>query len=390
MKDLEIETILTNESKRQKETINLIASENLISEDIKMALASDFSNKYAEGYPGARYYAGNQFADELETLTQKRALELFGLNAQYWSVNVQALSGSPANLAAYAALVPLGGKIMGLALDHGGHLTHGFKVSLTGKIWKGINYQLDRESELLDYEKIRELALQERPDIIVAGFTAYSREINWHKFRAIADEVGSFLHADISHTAGLIASGFLASPFLYADTVMTTTHKTLRGPRGALIFTKKDGRNLEQKIDKAVFPTLQGGPHLNNIAGIAVALHEAQSNEFKKYIEQVIQNTQTLCETLQGLGWRIISGGTDSHLFLVDTWKEGIDGKQASERLEKAGIIVNKNTIPYDGRPSNSPSGIRLGAAFETSKGKNQKEMIEIAHLIDQILKQDD
>ncbi len=384
MQDKEIQSLLEQEISRQQNVVNLIASENYVSVDVQQALGSVFTNKYAEGYPRARYYGGNSIVDELEILTQQRALALFGLSAEEWSVNVQALSGSPANLAVYTALVPLGEKIMGLSLDQGGHLTHGHKASVTGKWWKQIPYTLNKETELLDYIAIAETAAIEKPTMIVAGYTAYSRSIDWAGLRVIANAAGALLHADVSHTAGLIAGGMLESPFAYADTVVMTTHKTLRGPRGALIFSKKQ---YAEKIDKAVFPGLQGGPHMNTIAGIAVALYEAQQPAFKTYAAKVIQNAQTLARVLQDNGWRIISGGTDTHLFLVDTWSNGISGKDASNTLEQSGIIVNKNTIPYDERSPIDPSGIRIGTAAETTRGKTTADMIEIAQKIDSILR---
>ena len=251
MKDKAVAKILNAEQKRQKQVINLIASENYVSKDVLEALGSELTNKYAEGYSGARYYGGNKFTDQIEDLCKKRVLAVFKLNAKNWTVNVQALSGSPANLAVYAALVPIGGKIMGMSLDHGGHLTHGHKASVTGKWWKQIPYGVDKDSEVLDYDAIRKIAVAEKPDIIVAGFTAYSRVIDWKEFRNIADEVGAYLHVDMSHVAGLIAGGVYPSPFPYADTVVTTTHKTLRGPRSALIYSKIDDRELGKKIDRA-------------------------------------------------------------------------------------------------------------------------------------------
>lgn len=389
MKDIEIADLIKKENERQKSVINLIASENYVSEDVLEALGSKFNNKYAEGYPNARYYGGNEIVDQVELLTQKRALEAFGLNENDWAVNVQALSGSPANLAVYFALVSKGGKIMGMRLDHGGHLTHGHKVSATGSFYESIQYGVDKETELLNFEEIEKIAVDAKPEIIVAGFTAYPRLIDWKSFREIADKVGALLMVDMSHISGLVAGGVYESPFPFADIVTTTTHKTLRGPRSALIFSRKDDRKLNEKINKAVFPGLQGGPHINQIAGVAVALKEANTDEFKKYAEQVVKNAKTLADTLTSLGWRIVSGGTDSHLVLVDTWMDGkgISGKEASDRLEQAGIIVNKNTIPNDPRSPADPSGIRLGTPAETTNGKNEKDFEEIAKRIDEILR---
>lgn len=389
MKDKQIKKLIKKEVERQKKSISLIASENYVSKDVLEALGSELTNKYSEGYPGRRYYGGNSVIDEIEELVRERALALFGLSAKTWAVNVQALSGSPANVATYVALVPPGGKIMGLSLAHGGHLTHGHKVSLTGMIWKQVPFEVDSKTERLDYEKIREIALMEKPDIIVAGFTAYPRKIDFKKFREIADACGAILMVDMSHIAGLIAGGAYPSPFKYVDVVTTTTHKTLRGPRAALIFSRCDGRGFPEKIDKALFPGIQGGPHNNQIAAVAVALREAAEPGFKKYAAQVVANAKTLANELKKRGWRIISGGTDSHLLLVDVWLggKGISGKEAEVRLEKAGIIVNKNTIPGETRSYFDPSGIRLGTAAETTRGAKEHEMINLAERIDKALR---
>lgn len=389
MKDKEIEKLIKEEEIRQKKAINLIASENYVSDDVLKALGTKLVNKYSEGYPAKRYYGGNEVTDKVELLCQKRALKTFKLSPAKWQVNVQALSGSPANLAVYLGLVPLGGKIMGMSLPHGGHLTHGQKVSATGKFWESVLYEVDKKTEMLDYDALMVQAKKEKPNIIVAGFTAYPRKIDWKKFRMIADEVGAYLMVDMSHLAGLIAGGAYPSPFPYADVVTTTTHKTLRGPRAALIFSKMDDRELGKKIDKAIFPGLQGGPHMNQIAAVAVTLAEAMRPEFKKYAKQIIVNTKTLAAELKKMGWRIISGGTDSHLFLMDTWMDGkgISGKEASSKLEKAGIIVNMNTIPFDTRSPFDPSGLRIGTAGETTRGKKEKDMIKLAQLIDKVLR---
>ncbi|MBI3633492.1 MAG: serine hydroxymethyltransferase [Candidatus Vogelbacteria bacterium] len=389
MKDKQIEKLIKAEALRQKRVINLIASENYVSDDVLKALGSVLTNKYAEGYPNARYYGGNEISDKVENLCRARALKLFGLDENEWAVNVQPLSGSPANVAVYIALVEPGAKIMGMQLAHGGHLTHGHKVSITGKIWKQVPYGVDKESEVLNYDALKELAKTEQPKLIVAGFTAYPRVIDFKKFKEIADSCGALLMVDMSHFAGLIAGQVYASPFEYADVVTTTVHKTLRGPRSAMIFSKRDARGLSQKVDKAVFPGMQGGPHLNQIAATAVALREADSPAFKKYAKQVIKNAKVLSNELAILGWRIISGGTDSHLILMDTWKNGtgIAGKDASLKLEKAGIIVNMNTIPFDTRSPMDPSGIRLGTAAETTRGKKEDDMIKIAKKIDVVLR---
>ncbi len=383
MRDKEIEKLIKAESKRQKSVINLIASENYVSTNILRALGSVFTNKYAEGYPGKRYYGGNNIVDEVENLAKARALKLFHLSSQTWSVNVQPYSGTPANLAVYAALVPPGGKIMGLELNMGGHLSHGHKVSFIGKFWKQIPYGVSKKTEMLDYDEILRTAKRERPNIIVTGYTAYSRIIDFKKFRKIADTVGAILLVDMSHFAGLVAGGVYPSPFRYADIVMTTTHKTLRGPRAAIIFSKN---KYSQAIDKAVFPGLQGGPHANQIAAVAICLKEATSPSFKKYAKQVVRNAKALARELQEHGWRIISGGTDSHLFLVDTWSRGISGKMAQELLEAKGIIVNKNNIPYDTRSPFDPSGIRIGTPAVTTQGMKEKDMVKIASQINSIL----
>lgn len=405
MKDKEIKKLIDAEKKRQKSVINLIASENIVSKDVLEALGSELTNKYAEGYPHKRYYGGQTFIDKIEELCQKRARKLFGLKDSLWHVNVQALSGSPANLAIYLALVPQGGKIMGMSLTHGGHLTHGQKVSITGKVWNQVAFGVDPKTEVIDYEEIAKLAKKEKPNLIVAGFTAYPRVVDFKKFREIADSVGAYLMVDMSHIGGLVAGKAYPSPFPYADVVTTTVHKTLRGPRSALIFSRNDKTVTNDKglpagkagktftigelIDKAIFPGLQGGPHINQVAAVAVALKEASSPIFKKYAKQVIKNAGVLAKELKNLGWKIISGGTDSHLILVDTWMEGkgISGTEASDRLEKAGIIVNKNTIPGETRGAFDPSGIRLGTAAETTRGKKEKDMIKIAHKIDGVLR---
>jgi len=389
MHDKQIEKLINAEEKRQKSVINLIASENYVSNDVLKALGSKLTNKYAEGYPGRRYYGGNEIVDKVETLCMDRALKLFKLKKEDWHVNVQLLSGSPANFALYSALVPIGGKIMGMKLTSGGHLTHGHPLSMTGKLWKPLQFELDPKTEVIDYEALKNLAIAEKPDIIVCGFTAYPRIVDFKKFREIADACGALIHADISHFAGLIAGGVYSSPFPHADSVMTTTHKSLRGPRQAILFVRKDERGFDKKLDKMVIPGLFGGPHENNIAGVAVALAEATKPEFKKYAKQVIKNAKVLAKELQKLGWHIISGGTDSHLILMDTWMDGkgISGKDASTRLEKAGIIVNMNTIPGDTRSVMDPSGIRLGTCAETTRGKKEKDMIIIAKKMDKILR---
>jgi glycine hydroxymethyltransferase len=396
MKDKHIDKLIKEEQKRQKKVINLIASENYVSDDVLKALGSELTNKYAEGYSGKRYYGGQTVIDKIEDLAIERALKLFKLSPKKWAVNVQPLSGSPANMAVYVALVAPGGKIMGMSLDNGGHLTHGHKVSATGKFWVQVPYGVHKKTEQLDYDEIKRIATEQKPTVIVTGFTAYPRKIDFKKFREIADAVhpegggtGAILMVDMSHFAGLVAGGVYPSPFQYADVVTTTVHKTLRGPRSALIFSKIDNRDLPKKIDKAVFPGLQGGPHLNQIAAVAVTLQEATSPAFKKYAKQVVKNADVLSKELKKKGWRIVSDGTDSHLILVDTWLNGlgVSGKEASDLLEKAGIIVNKNTIPGETRSPMDPSGIRLGTAAETTRGKKEKDMKKIAEKIDLILR---
>jgi glycine hydroxymethyltransferase len=398
MKDTQIKKLIDAEKKRQKSVINLIASENYVSKDVLEALGSELTNKYAEGYPHKRYYGGQIFIDKIEDLAIERALKLFNLSAQKWHVNVQALSGSPANLAVYLGLVPIGGKIMGMSLSHGGHLTHGQKVSITGKAWQSVSFGVDEKTEVIDYEKVKAQAIAEKPALIVGGFTAYPRVVDFKKMREIADACGAIFMVDMSHFAGLVAGKTYPSPFEYADVVTTTVHKTLRGPRSALIFSRKDKTVTDAKgkvltygelIDKAVFPGLQGGPHVNQIAAVAVALKEAATPAFKKYAAQVKKNAKVLSEELSRLGWKIISGGTDSHLILMDVWNngKGMSGEEASVRLEKAGIIVNKNTIPGETRSAFDPSGIRMGTAAETTRGRTEKDMKKIAAKIDAILK---
>lgn len=399
MKDTQIKKLIDAEKARQKKVINLIASENYISKDVLEALGSELTNKYAEGYPSSRYYGGNEIVDQIETICQERALKLFGLAEKKWHVNVQPLSGSPANVAVYLALVPKAGKIMGMNLSDGGHLTHGHKVSITGKMWQQIPFGVDPETEMIDYDALEQKAVEEKPNIIVAGFTAYPRTVDFKKFRKIADACSALLMVDMSHIAGLVAGkAYGSNPFDYADIVTTTTHKTLRGPRSAMIFSRKDKTKLNAKgvevsisdaIDKAVFPGMQGGPHLNQIAGIAVTLKEAAQPAFRSYAKQVIKNAKAFADELSKLGWRIVSGGTDSHLILMDTWMDGkgMGGKKASDKLEAEGIIVNKNTIPGETRTAVDPSGIRLGTAAETTRGKKEKDFRKIAQKIDNVLR---
>ncbi len=389
MQDIQIEKLIKAERTRQGRVINLIASENIVSNDVLKALGSELTNKYAEGYAHVRYYGGNQVIDQIEDLCIERALKTFKLSKNKWHVNVQPLSGSPANLAVYSALLTPGDKIMAMDLSHGGHLTHGFKVSFTGKLYTQIAYGVDPKTSLIDYDEVQKIAQKFKPKIIITGYSAYPRKINFKKFREIADSVDALLMVDMAHIAGLVAGGAHPSPFAYADIVTSTTHKTLRGPRSGIIFVKKDEREFDKKIDKAVFPGLQGGPHMNQIAAVAVALKEAQAPAFKKYVEQVCKNAKALADELKKRGWKILSGGTDNHLVLVDVWMDGkgIGGKDASDKLEAEGIIVNKNTIPGETRTPVNPSGIRLGTAAETTRGLREKDFVKIAKRIDEILR---
>jgi glycine hydroxymethyltransferase len=379
MEDKEVARIISLEEKRQEECVNLIASENFASKSVIEALGSVFNNKYSEGYPGKRYYAGNQFVDEAEVLAIERAKKIFGAE----HVNVQPYSGSPGNMEIYFALLNPGDTVLSLDLAQGGHLTHGSPVSFTGKTYHFVHYGVDPKTEMLDYEKIREIALKEKPKLIVSGFTAYPREIDFKKFADIAKEVGAISMADISHIAGLIAGGAHPSPFPFTDVVMTTTHKSLRGPRGAMIMCKQE---FAERIDKAVFPGMQGGPHDHATAAKAVAFYEALQPAFKEYAKQIIKNAKALAEELQTLGFRIVSGGTDNHLMLVDLTSKNIAGKQAQEALEKANIITNRNMIPYDKRSPFNPSGLRLGTPAMTTRGMKEAEMRKIAAFIARVL----
>lgn len=378
-----IEDLIEAESKRQIEGIELIASENYVSEDILNAMGSILTNKYSEGYPGKRYYGGNEYIDEVEKEAIKNAKELF--NAEH--VNVQPYSGSPANLAVHLALLDPGDNTLGMALDAGGHLTHGFKVSISGKYFNSASYGVNSEG-YIDYEEVLEIAKKHQPKLIWAGFSAYSRIVDWNKFRDIADEVGAYLVADISHVAGLIAAGIYPSPINIADVVTTTTHKTLRGPRGAIIMCKEE---LAERIDKAVFPGLQGGPHNHTTAGIAIALKEANTKEFKEYAKAVVENAQQLSKELISKGYSIVSGGTDNHLFLLDAVQScGLSGGELSDLLEKVGITVNKNAIPNDSRKPWDPSGIRIGTPAITTRGMRIADMSKIAEYIDMAVKNRD
>jgi len=377
--DKTLSDLIKQEERRQDETLMMIPSENYTSQAVREALGSVLTNKYAEGYPGKRYYQGNKIVDEIENLAIERAKKVF--NVKF--ANVQPYSGSPANLAIYLALCRPNETIMGMALSSGGHLTHGHKVNFSGKLFQSVQYEVG-ENGFLDYEAIEGLAKNCRPKIIWAGGTAYPRFFDWKKFRKIADNVGAYLAADISHYAGLVIAGVYPSPAGVADVIMTTTHKTLRGPRGAIIMT--DNEELAKKIDRQVFPGLQGGPHENAIAGIAQALFEADTPEFKEYGEQVVKNAKALADELIKHGFNLVTGGTDCHLLLIDLTNKNSSGKIAAELLEEAGIIVNKNSVPNDLRPPLDPSGIRLGTPALTTRGMGEGEMVKIAKWINEAI----
>jgi glycine hydroxymethyltransferase len=388
VKDPAVFNLIKKEEKRQREVLEMIASENYASKEVLEALGTVLNNKYSEGYPHKRYYQGNAVADEVEVLAQDRAKKLFGVPF----VNVQALSGSAMNLAVYVALLePLKGKIMGLSLAFGGHLTHGQPQSASGKFFKSCLYTLGKDGQL-DFAAIEKQAIAEKPDIIVCGFTAYPRTIDFKKFAAIADKVGAYLLADVSHIAGLIAAGVHPSPVPYAHIITTTTHKTLRGPRGALIMVtdrglKKDP-DLGKKIDTAIIPGIQGGPHDNQTAAIAVALKEASTPAFKKYAAQIVKNSQKLAAELIKYGFDLVGGGSDNHLILIDLRNKGLSGKIAALALEVAGIVQNMNGVPFDTNPPLYPSGIRLGTPAITTRGMKEKEMVKIAKWMNEVIEE--
>lgn len=381
--DHEVYDALQNEKQRERGKIVLIASENYVSPAVLEAQGSIFTNKYAEGYPGRRYYGGCEYADVVETLAIKRAQELFGAE----HVNVQPHSGSQANMAVYFSFLKPGDTILGMSLNQGGHLSHGASVNFSGLIYKSISYGVDRTTGYIDYDEVRRIALENRPRMIVAGASAYSRVLDFRAFAEIAREAGAFFMADIAHIAGIIAAGLHPSPIPYADFVTTTTHKTLRGPRGGMIMCKS---RYGKAIDKMIFPGIQGGPLVHVIAAKAVALKEALSDAFKEYQKQVVRNAKKLSEELLKKGFRIVSGGTDNHLMLVDLSETQITGKEAEESLDIAGITVNKNTVPYDSRPPAVTSGIRLGTPCVTTRGMGEDEMAEIAGIIADVLMNSD
>jgi len=382
--DEEVEKIIKAELKRERNFLDLIPSENYASKNVLATCGSILNNKYAEGYPKKRYYQGNKFIDDIELLAIERAKKLF--NAEH--VNVQPNSGSPANMAAYFALLNIGDKIMGMKLDHGGHLTHGSPVNFSGKYYNFISYGVDKETERLNMGAIRKIAQKEKPKMIVSGYTAYPRAINFKYFHEIAEEVGAYSMADISHIAGLIVGGVHQSPFPYTDVVTTTTHKTLRGPRGAIIMCKE---KFAESIDKAVFPGLQGGPHEHIIAAKAVAFKEAMQPAFKDYANQIVKNAKILAEELMDHNIKLVSDGTDNHLILIDLIKTKSIGKQGMGKeiavaLEEAGIVTNANTIPFDTSTPFKPSGIRLGTPILTTRGMKESEMKEVGTFIAKVI----
>lgn len=379
MVDPEVSEIIHREENRLRTKLELIASENYASRAVLEAQGSVLNLKYAEGYPGKRYYGGCEYVDQVEELARERAKQLFGAD----HANVQPHAGAPANIAVYTALVPLGEKIIALNLTDGGHLTHGSSVNVSGKWWKFIPYGVRREDERIDYDQVRDLAREHRPRLILAGATAYPRVIDFPRFREIADEVGAYFMVDMAHIAGLVAAGVHPSPVPYAHVVTSTTHKTLRGPRSGIILCQS---NLAKEIDRAVFPGLQGGPLMHVIAAKAVCFKEAMEEDFKQYQQQVVRNASTLAQGLKDEGFRLVSGGTDNHLMLIDLTSKGITGKDAQFLLDSADITVNRNTIPFEQLSPFVTSGLRLGTPALTSRGMMESEMLEVARLIGQTI----
>ena len=377
--DADVAALLRKEAKRQGLSIELIASENFVSEAVLEAMGSVLTNKYAEGYPGRRYYGGCEIVDGVEEIAISRAKQLFGMD----HANVQPHSGSQANAAVYQAALDYGDTILAMNLDHGGHLTHGSPVNFSGKAYNIVAYGVSREDECIDFEELRKLALEHRPKLIQCGATAYSRVIDFAKFREIADEVGAVLFADIAHIAGLVATGVHPSPAGHAQIVTTTTHKTLRGPRGGLILCDKD---WAKKINSAIFPGLQGGPLMHVIAGKAVAFKESLAPEFKTYCQQIVANAKALCEGVMAGGFRVVAGGTDNHLFLLSLVDRDTTGKMAETALDRAAITTNKNMVPFDSRKPMVTSGIRIGTPAVTTRGMGEPEMAEIASFIRRVL----
>ncbi|MCD6363360.1 MAG: serine hydroxymethyltransferase [Synergistetes bacterium] len=381
--DPEIASLIRNEEKRQKESLELIPSENFVSPAILEAQGSILTNKYAEGYPGKKYYGGCQYVEAIERIAVERACSLF--KAQH--ANVQPHSGTQANMAVYFAFLKPGDKIMTMSLSHGGHLSHGSPVNFSGLFYDVIHYGVDKETETLNYEEIYKLAEKEKPKLILAGASAYPRIIDFKKFKEIADSVGAYFMVDIAHIAGLIAGGVHPTPVPHADFITSTTHKTLRGPRGAFILCKKE---YGPAIDKMVFPGIQGGPLLHAIAGKAICFLEASKSSFKNYARKIVDNAKALAEALKEKGFRLVSGGTDNHLLLIDLRSFNVTGKEAEKLLESVGITVNKNMIPYDPRSPFITSGIRLGTPALTTRGMGEDEMREIAELIYETIKERD
>jgi glycine hydroxymethyltransferase len=377
--DPEVAKAIKNEELRQHEGLELIASENFVSEAVLEAAGSVFTNKYAEGYPGKRYYGGCEFTDVVENLARDRAKQLFGAE----HANVQPHSGSSANMAAYAAIIQPGDVVMGLDLAHGGHLTHGHKLSFSGKTYKIVSYGVAKESETIDYDEVEKIAERERPKMIIGGGSAYPRIIDFKRMREIADKVGAFYLVDMAHFAGLVAGGAHPSPVPHAHVVTTTTHKTLRGPRSGMILCKSD---YAAAVDKSVFPGCQGGPLVHIMAAKAICFLEALQPSFKDYAAQIVKNAKVLAQTLADDGYRIISGGTDTHLMLVDVFSKGMFGSEAEKALGDAGITVNKNAIPFDTNPPLKPSGVRIGTPAMTTRGMKETEMKQIGHWISEAL----
>ncbi len=376
--DPQIYELIKQEGARQSGSVRLIPSENYVSKAVMQASGSCLTNKYAEGYPNKRYYEGQQVTDLIETMARERAKKLFKAD----HANVQPYSGSIANLAAYVAVAEPGDTIMGLALPHGGHLTHGWKVSISGKIFNSVQYGVNPETGRFDYDKIEELAKKHKPKIIVSGATAYPREIDFEIFGQIAKSAGAFHVSDIAHIAGLVVAGIHKSPVPYADIVSSTTHKTLRGPRGGMLLCKAE---LAEKVDKAVFPGLQGGPHMHTLTSIAVAMAEADTPEFITYAKQVIKNSKALAEKLLEHGFNLVSGGTDNHLVLIDLRNKNIPGKKLAKALDRARIVTNYNTIPGDPAPPFNPSGLRIGTPAITTRGMKEEQAMQIADFINKI-----
>ena len=381
--DEEIFSAMAKELQRQRDHIELIASENFTSPAVMEATGSHLTNKYAEGYPGRRFYGGCEYVDVVEDIARERAKQLFGAE----HANVQPHSGSQANVAVYLALCKPGDVIMGMDLSCGGHLTHGSKASITGKYFDVHGYGVDRETELIDYDEMRRMALELRPKMIISGASAYSRIIDWKRIREICDEVGAYMFVDMAHIGGLVAAGAHPSPVPYADVVTTTTHKTLRGPRGAIILCKAD---LAKKIDSAIFPGSQGGPLMHVVAAKAVCFKEAMSQEFKDYQFQVVKNAKALAETLAAGGVRLVSGGTDNHLMLADVMSMGVTGRDMQELLDRANITANKNAIPFDEQPPHLGSGVRFGSPASTSRGMKEDEFRQIGGLILRLMRERD